>query len=412
MDNLGAFLSSGVTVPGSWQDGDFPGKLPLTIFFKTGVTKLGLLQITGFTENPRGVKIRYKLVQSPTDSPVLNPIQLEPASRSTALALAPAIGRVSEPQKAATASLTGPAQPEPQPVKRKTSPATETTVTVVAAGTAPLTYQLQYDATNFTRASAPATGSAAPTHPPFVARVAHGEIELLALSRHPSTNQPWWKPDGTPWTNTAFQSPASHSSFNKGQRFEFVFQRRGLPEDTTLDYSFEPGTGEVSSGNPPLRQGKSVSDHYLVVPLLPESAKEVTIRLGVAAGEWKTMVARTPQAGMGSSFTLGKQTCTALFLDPVESGGEARVGVSYNKVPGWTIRMTALDTRGQLHVSFPHGQSVDDVATTEGRFPGLPLSRVKEFRFEARPFAWVEFRNVSLEPGQRTQVQIVDAEGK
>jgi predicted Ser/Thr protein kinase len=63
MDNLGAFLSSGVTAPGSWQTGDFPGKLPHTIFFKTGVTKLGLLQVTGFTENPRGVKLRYKLVR-------------------------------------------------------------------------------------------------------------------------------------------------------------------------------------------------------------------------------------------------------------------------------------------------------------------------------------------------------------
>jgi len=51
------------------------------------------------------------------------------------------------------------------------------------------------------------------------------------------------------------------------------------------------------------------------------------------------------------------------------------------------------------------------VASAEGRFSGLPLSDVKEFRFEARPYAWVEFRNVSLQPGQRTQVEVIDAEG-
>jgi serine/threonine protein kinase len=56
------FLSGGVTVPGAYQTGDYPGKLPLTIFFRTPACKLGLLQITGFTENPRGVKIRYKRV--------------------------------------------------------------------------------------------------------------------------------------------------------------------------------------------------------------------------------------------------------------------------------------------------------------------------------------------------------------
>jgi hypothetical protein len=39
------------------------GELPVTFAFKTRQGGMGLLQITGFTENPRGVKIRYKLVQ-------------------------------------------------------------------------------------------------------------------------------------------------------------------------------------------------------------------------------------------------------------------------------------------------------------------------------------------------------------
>jgi hypothetical protein len=41
------------------------GKLPATWVFRTREGGLGLLQITGFTENPRGVKLRYKLVQDP-----------------------------------------------------------------------------------------------------------------------------------------------------------------------------------------------------------------------------------------------------------------------------------------------------------------------------------------------------------
>ena len=49
---------------------------------------MGLLQITGFTENPRGVKIRYKLVQNenrPDDrmSEPLKPIPPEAAKDST-----------------------------------------------------------------------------------------------------------------------------------------------------------------------------------------------------------------------------------------------------------------------------------------------------------------------------------------
>jgi len=283
---------------------------------------------------------------------------------------------------------------------------------VTAAGTAPLAYQWWHGPTNSAELSPATTGSAASHGLPFVARLAQGEVELLALSHHPSTNQTWWRPDGTPWTNVVFHNPSTSSSPTKGQRFEFVFQRRGLPPDTTLECSFEPGTGEVSMGSRPWRQGKELPDHNVIETVLPKSAKEVTIRLGVAAGEWKTMLARTPQAGAGSSFTLGDQTCRALFLDPVESSGEARVGVSYNKVPGWTTRVTALDTNGQLHVSFPYENSIDDVASAEGRFPGLPLSRVKKFRFEARPFTGVEFRNVSLQPGEHTQVEVVNVGDK
>ena len=39
---------------------------PLTLAFQTGSGTIGLLQIIGFTEHPRGVKIRYKLVQNPS----------------------------------------------------------------------------------------------------------------------------------------------------------------------------------------------------------------------------------------------------------------------------------------------------------------------------------------------------------
>ena len=268
-----------------------------------------------------------------------------------------------------------------------------------------------------TIASSPTHSAAAAPLPPkgsppsFLARMAQGEIELLAVCSHPSTNQPWWRPDGTPWANAGFENITRHESVTKGRRFEFAFQRRGLPKDTSLEYSFEPGALELSWADQPRRQGKSLPDHNLAVALLPESATEVNLTLGVAAGDWKAMMTRTPQAGASGSFQLGAQTCRALFLDPVESSGEARVAVSYNKVPGWTVRVTAVDTSGKLHESFPHMASHDNVAVAEGRFTGLRLDEVKEFRFEARPYTYVEFRNLSLEPGKRTQVEVVETKG-
>lgn len=40
---------------------------------KTDAGELGVLQITGFAENPKGVKIRYKLVKQPTTQPATEP---------------------------------------------------------------------------------------------------------------------------------------------------------------------------------------------------------------------------------------------------------------------------------------------------------------------------------------------------
>ena len=45
---------------------EMPTSLPMTFLFGTYKGSIGVLQITGFTTNPRGVKIRYKLVQTPS----------------------------------------------------------------------------------------------------------------------------------------------------------------------------------------------------------------------------------------------------------------------------------------------------------------------------------------------------------
>ncbi len=62
MDNLNGILGSEGTVPGGMQMGTVPNKLPLSFFFKTSATNVGLLQITRFIKNPRTLNIRYKML--------------------------------------------------------------------------------------------------------------------------------------------------------------------------------------------------------------------------------------------------------------------------------------------------------------------------------------------------------------
>jgi serine/threonine protein kinase len=74
--------------------------LPATFAFRSASGDLGLLQITGFTENPRGVKLRYKLVR---DSKVNVP--LAPAAGRPEASFGPVIERVIQAQSTETNSF-------------------------------------------------------------------------------------------------------------------------------------------------------------------------------------------------------------------------------------------------------------------------------------------------------------------
>jgi hypothetical protein len=39
------------------------------------------------------------------------------------------------------------------------------------------------------------------------------------------------------------------------------------------------------------------------------------------------------------------------------------------------------------------------------------LAQIKEFQFHVRPYRWAEFRNVSLQAGYQTNVEVWAAEG-
>ena len=91
------------------------GLPPMTLLFKTANEHVGLLQITGFTENPRGVKIRYKLVQNADAKAAVVSLTTPPADTNQAAAVSAArdwlalidAGSYSETWKEASAIFQG-----------------------------------------------------------------------------------------------------------------------------------------------------------------------------------------------------------------------------------------------------------------------------------------------------------------
>jgi hypothetical protein len=61
----------------------------------------------------------------------------------------------------------------------------------------------------------------------------------------------------------------------------------------------------------------------------------------------------------------------------------------------------AVDRDDKEHpASGSESSGTDAFTQVSAKFPELPLEQVKEFQFQVRPYQWVEFRNVVLDPRQ------------
>ena len=51
-------------------------------------------------------------------------------------------------------------------------------------------------------------------------------------------------------------------------------------------------------------------------------------------------------------------------------------------------------------------QLINNTRITTVGFVNLSLSEIKEFELYTRPYQWITFKNVSLQPGHKTDVQV------
>ena len=145
-------------------------------------------------------------------------------------------------------------------------------------------------------------------------------------------------------------------------------------------------------------------------------ARSTDIKLAVASGGWQTIAAPT--------LKDVKETCQfntdhgwIAFSAPTEEGNETTLITVYDGILEYDCQIIAVDLRGQKYSSMQRYSSVKDMTDrhpethpayihkrrkTAAIFSNVPLSTIKEFQFQIRPYEWVEFKNVSLKPNFKT----------
>ncbi len=235
---------------------------------------------------------------------------------------------------------------------------------------------------------------------PFIGQLPEGSVELVAISHHPSTGEPWWKMDGSPANAGPFLNKGASANAGVGERgFEFVFHMKNLPANAHLTtWQVENSYGWASGDTPQLASapGQPLADHQAIVATLPATLRATDIRIGFGFGEWET-VFESGQGGPGGTSPTHRGVMWKIgWSAPLETkDGETVTNWTAPRDPDWETRVIAVKNDG-TEVTAANRSSANDQTTW--RFRDLPVQEIKSFNFQVRRVQWVEFHGIKLAP--------------
>lgn len=254
-----------------------------------------------------------------------------------------------------------------------------------------------------------------PQSAPFVASYDLGTIELVQLNSHPGGKQPW-QPDGSASEEVGHLSTGG-DSFASGKIMREIIIR---VHSQTLDHSWAklrfPPTSEFHGMGGAFNRTESPrfpSTFFSQIACPPE-AREMNIEVGIADGDWKTEISfepvSYPNQRQYSRSTHGRYgddwQGTVQIADAV--GDKLPVSFSYTDREDADTQLVYELADGKL-VTMPDTSGLGDSRTGLMTIPVSEFEKIKQFHVQSRRYQWTEFRNVSLELGHKTEVEISDA---
>lgn len=224
-------------------------------------------------------------------------------------------------------------------------------------------------------------------------------VELLGVSDPLTGSSQWWQPDGAPLAAPLIIRTTTVTTTGKGQRMFAVrvAPPPGGPQWVSATYEV-PGVGSLGSTDVTLTpSGQHLPGLYAVLAGADALPTSVTLRCGVAAGAWETQETQVENFA-GAASGRGN----VIFSRLSEIKGSTAITVTTtlaSTVAQW--RVLAVDTTGKVYTSGGRGRvGGNGVQQETCVFEGLPVGKVKEVRFQTRPYQWAEFKNIALHPSQ------------
>lgn len=228
-----------------------------------------------------------------------------------------------------------------------------------------------------------------------------GSVEVMAISTTEAPNW-WWGPDGIPITNVSYEIRNGPQNTGLDRKYTDILMRMSeLPEGASGPWiETDPEAGSSGGGETRVNGRRLVDVRHLRFAWKDE-VKAVTLRVGVGMGNWRTV----------STYDLKKLRYTderlpadpqwsATFHPPVDAEGGLQVTMILTPVDrSWETRLVAVDKTGATR-SYNQARATptQTSSTWTYTFSDLALAEVREFRIQARPIHWIDFKNVKVKP--------------
>ena len=253
---------------------------------------------------------------------------------------------------------------------------------------------------------------------PFEAAFEQGRIELVQLNTHPAGTQPW-KANGDLSTEQGLPERGG-KSWSSGHVMRELTLRISQTEWTcsspVLRFPDKSSFGSMGRSIYSNRNNGSVPPTSLVTCVIPiacpPEAKEMTLEVGIADGNWKTKISFDRHQNQRQFDHSSHQTPDGDWAGKVQIADPVAerypVSFSYSDRDDYETRLVYELPDGKL-VPLRDNGGQGNMRTGLTTMPVSEVDSITKFHVQARRYQWTEFRNVSLELGHKTEVEIQDA---
>ncbi|MEI2724160.1 MAG: protein kinase [Verrucomicrobiota bacterium] len=424
---------------------EFDAHQTATYLFRTREGGEGILQVTGFADNPREVKIRYKLVRAGAASSGSR--KPEDSQRKFVRLVVDKAAMTFEGQPTrwdGVGTLLDAVADRPRTVLEFAVTSDQITVQqqnewfgkcaalakshgfeyASFIGIQPLGSKGSFDSP---AKSAPPISQAGPGE--FKLTLSNGvSAEVVAVTANPLANQHWWQPNGTPLPQSPGERVIFHpagmaSDKNLGENEHALLVRCNFPPGAQsarqqTRYTPKPeylGTLEIQQGSSVAQAAESVSRTLRMITggaggsksagqvvgladvvRFPPGTAEVTVQFATAAGPWEALASFD-----GRRTTVRVQGVQVLCTQLRQEANGKCLDVTHDvNRDQYALRMVAVFKDGEREEVALHS-GVQSARETQGYVrlePGQRVENIQEFVLERTPWVRGEIRNIALRP--------------